>query len=744
MKKSLFATITLLVSIFNTSPAVARNYHFSTTGMPDQAIVKIFGNEYPGGDFVGGCPQYDTYFEAATVTNEDVLVTVGGGYVYIVNIDNDNCELSIEFKHCFLPTTAAEAGVQYEYMMKTPQEYLMVSPDGIELSQKKKDADRIIFIEDFENPGRYYIYDQDAKCYITYSTACDGNSFEATERGKYLRELTSPVNTWRFFLLEDRKSVAVVPSSWGSASENSQAWAIKPYTTGSLACATTLFSLPGNEFIHKIIPEEGMEVIDVDFGSLTTLELCEDRLTVGNRYRYVKGSAPAEEGTYSYTVKLKDADGSIENVPVKLTVSSYLQSPTPAMGWLSWNWFERAISHKKICKLVKGMEKRGLIDAGYNTIILDDTWATNQSDQSKLTYDPVKFPKGISGLVKDCKSINPAMRLGIYSDAGLMTCAGYQPGSYGYENQHINLFDSWGVDLLKYDFCNSQASAYDSYSAMGKAISALNERRKSEGRNPFVYYICEWGHFYPYLWAPEAGGSMWRASGDSRESWIGHHNRLGVLAIVDEARHMWMWAGVNRFNDLDMTLIGLHGLGCPSNNSAEHLENSGVIPSLTDEQYRTNMALWCMLASPIFHSCDFRMKPRAEGNTTAGVLPSPLLTKEDIATVSNKYLISIDQDPLGQQAEYFEYLSTGTTDYSSKGYDVYVKDLAGGRMAVSVTNRASTAQESVTLPLKELYLDGTAEYLLLDVWTGSTTEVRGSLVTGPIDPYQTKVYIISK
>ena len=135
----------------------------------------------------------------------------------------------------------------------------MVSPDGIVLSQKKKDADRIIFIEDDEHPDRYYIFDLDARCYITYSTPSDGSSLEATERGKYLRELTSPVNTWRFFLLEDRKSVAVVPSSWGSASENSPAWAIKPYTTGSLACATTLFSLPGNDFIHKIIPEEGME-----------------------------------------------------------------------------------------------------------------------------------------------------------------------------------------------------------------------------------------------------------------------------------------------------------------------------------------------------------------------------------------------------------------------------------------------------------------------------------------------------
>lgn len=98
------------------------------------------------------------------------------------------------------------------------------------------------------------------------------------------------------------------------------------------------------------------------------------------------------------------------------------------MGWLTWNWFARAISHDKMVEIAKGMERYGLIDAGFNTIVLDDAWATQESDKAKLTYDPTKFPEGISGLKTALKAINRKLKIGIYSDAGSMTCENYQPG----------------------------------------------------------------------------------------------------------------------------------------------------------------------------------------------------------------------------------------------------------------------------------------------------------------------------
>lgn len=91
------------------------------------------------------------------------------------------------------------------------------------------------------------------------------------------------------------------------------------------------------------------------------------------------------------------------------------------------------------------------------------------------------------------KKINNKLKVGIYSDAGSMTCENYQPGSYGFEAAHIALFNEWGVDMLKYDYCNSQASTKVSYTQMGDVIAKLNEQRKAEGYIPFVFNICEWG-----------------------------------------------------------------------------------------------------------------------------------------------------------------------------------------------------------------------------------------------------------
>ena len=44
------------------------------------------------------------------------------------------------------------------------------------------------------------------------------------------------------------------------------------------------------------------------------------------------------------------------------------------------------------------------------------------------------------------------MKLGIYSDAGPLTCAGY-PGSRHHEEDDAQTWADWGIDYLKYDNC---------------------------------------------------------------------------------------------------------------------------------------------------------------------------------------------------------------------------------------------------------------------------------------------------
>jgi len=109
--------------------------------------------------------------------------------------------------------------------------------------------------------------------------------------------------------------------------------------------------------------------------------------------------------------------------------------------------------------------------------------------------DPVKFPDGIKGTADYVHS--KGLKLGIYEDAGTLTCAGY-PGSLGHEKVDAQTFADWGVDYLKYDNCNNAGSTttqeyIDRYSAMRDALQAT-------GR-PIVYSICEWGVNDPWTWA---------------------------------------------------------------------------------------------------------------------------------------------------------------------------------------------------------------------------------------------------
>ena len=515
-------------------------------------------------------------------------------------------------------------------------------------------------------------------------------------------------------------------------------------TAGSMPCATLMYALPGAPYLHKLVANEGEMVTGVDFDTnLSTLTLKEDRIAVGNKYKYISGTAPTAEGEYSYIVKTKSANNEKESLTkVRLIVDSHMQSPTPMMSWLTWNWFARSISHDKMVEIAKGMEKYGLIDAGFNTIVLDDAWAKPTSDKNDLTYDVAKFPVGISGLKAALKEINSKIKIGIYSDAGTMTCENYQPGSYGHEAQHMALFDSWGVDMLKYDFCNSEADSKTSYSQMGEVINKLNEERKAKGAIPFVFNICEWGKTEPWTWGAEAGGSSWRATSDAREDWIGDNSLPGVIGGVDVVRKLWMYAGVNRFNDLDMMCIGLHGLGGPSNYTLGHQQNGGKIVGLNEAQSRSQMSLWCMLASPLALTCDLRATPMGEANSDQA-MPNPLITESDIETLTNAEILAINQDPLGQQAEYMEAISTGNTNYSNHGYDVYVKDLVNGRIAVSVTNRGGSEIVVPAINLTDIYLQANVVYTAREVWSKKEANIKKVLNVGTLKPYETKVYVLT-
>jgi alpha-galactosidase len=165
---------------------------------------------------------------------------------------------------------------------------------------------------------------------------------------------------------------------------------------------------------------------------------------------------------------------------------------TPQMGFNDWNAYGCNVSESLIKSTALAMHNNGMQAAGYQYVNIDDCWLTHSRDGSgHLVPDPTKFPDGISGTAAYVHSLG--LKLGIYEDAGTMTCAGF-PGSLGHETTDANSFASWGVDYLKYDNCYADGvnqsggggpSAQSRYTTMRDALAAT-------GR-PILFSLCDWG-----------------------------------------------------------------------------------------------------------------------------------------------------------------------------------------------------------------------------------------------------------
>ena len=189
----------------------------------------------------------------------------------------------------------------------------------------------------------------------------------------------------------------------------------------------------------------------------------------------------------------------------------------------------------------------------------------------------------------------------------------------------------------------------------------MGDALKNSGRD-ILFYMCEWGVREPWKWGSTTGATTWRATYDTRDCWQGKGGGIGVIQSIATMKDLWAYSGVNRFNDADMMCVAIHGTG----KSSSDLCLTG--PGMTQDEYRTQFALWCMWSSPLTLSFDLT-KP---------------LSADDKAIITNADLIAIDQDAMGQQAEFVG--QEGNIYY-------FMKDLENGDVAISATNVGATQQQ---------------------------------------------------
>jgi alpha-galactosidase len=311
---------------------------------------------------------------------------------------------------------------------------------------------------------------------------------------------------------------------------------------------------------------------------------------------------------------------------------------TPPMGWNSWNKFGCNVSEDMIKGMADAMATSGMKEAGYQYVVIDDCWQVERDPSGNIVADAKIFPGGIKALADYVHSVG--LKFGIYSDAGSKTCA-KRPGSLGHEYQDALQYAAWGVDYLKYDWCNT--TTQDAQAAYALIRSALD----ATGR-PIVLSICEWGTAKPWLWGKAVGGNLWRTTGDISDTWETKDKRqVGMLDILDLQDGLESYAGPGHWNDPDMLEVG----------------NGGM----TTDEYRAHFSLWSILAAPLLAGNDLRnMKPEVH----------------DILT--NKEVIAVDQDALGRQ---------GRRVRKDGDLEVWCKQMQDGSRAVVLLNRDNVERE---------------------------------------------------
>jgi alpha-galactosidase len=261
------------------------------------------------------------------------------------------------------------------------------------------------------------------------------------------------------------------------------------------------------------------------------------------------------------------------------------------------------------------------------------------------------------------------LKLGIYSSPGPKTCESYA-GSYQHEALDAATFASWGVDFLKYDWCSYEEIARDhSLPELQKPYFVMRDALARVDRD-IVYALCQYGYGDVWKWGAEAGGQLWRSSGDLLDQWA----NLQSVGFRQAGRERWTRPG--EWNDTDMLVVGTLGWG-PNLRPTRLTQNEQIL----------HLSLWSLQAAPLFIGAD--------------------LSKLDdftLALLTNDEVIDVDQDPLGHAAGRI---------WSDARREIWARPLHDGTQAVGLFNRGLAPAE-VTVEWSQLGLKGSQP--VRDLW----------------------------
>lgn len=419
------------------------------------------------------------------------------------------------------------------------------------------------------------------------------------------------------------------------------------------------------------------------------------------------------------------------------------QMRTPPMGWNSWNSGMK-LTERSVKETIDAIVSSGMRDAGYRYVILDAGWAAPTRDASgRLHADPVRFPNGIAAVTRYAHDRD--LLFGLYSSPYNEICGqGRSTASAGHELTDARQFAEWQVDYLKYDWCRVCAD----HDEQVRVFTAMRDALRATGRR--IFYSINPNSSsddtagQDYDWSEIA--DMVRTSGDLVPVWQNQFlfappdaeanppDFLGVTDYFALAAAAPRRAQRDYWTDPDMLVVGVTWsefvtnllTGLRSRLATEPLppeRQKALAPilSMTDEQVvrlstsqsalteteqRTHFSLWAMLAAPLIAGNDVRTQ-----------------SQQTRAILTNRDVIAIDQDPLGEPATPLR------TDIR-----IWIRPLSDGSTAVAFFNPAEQPA-SFAATATELGLQHGGRYIVRDLWSHAESTTIGNFVTASVPPH---------
>ncbi|MCL1866363.1 MAG: glycoside hydrolase family 27 protein [Oscillospiraceae bacterium] len=373
-------------------------------------------------------------------------------------------------------------------------------------------------------------------------------------------------------------------------------------------------------------------------------------------------------------------------------------TPTPPMGWNSWNTFGNNINEELIKGIADTFISKGLKEAGYEYIVIDDCWSEKSRDgDGRLVPDKKKFPSGMKSLSDYIHA--KGLKFGIYSCVGTHTCAGF-PGSFEHEFVDAVTFAEWEIDYLKYDYCYKprHVAGEDLYKRMAFAL-------RNCGRD-IVLSACNWGNDGVQKWIRESGCHLYRSYGDISDNW------KSVETILSTQLDNACYGGIDCWNDMDMLIVGMGGAG----------ENEMVMSTgCSHGEYVTHFSTWAIMNSPLMIGCDIRN-----------------MSDETHAILTNKDVIALNQDIEGRGAYAIKQWNNLDNLYA------LVKPLCGGDYAMCMVNIGDVKHE-MSVQFHDIGLTYASGWSLefYDCWKKETVGTFRERISLDIEPHESRTFRIS-